>query len=340
MRLLITLEYPPQKGGVANYLAGICGVLSDTAVLNVKLSRFIWPKWFPVFLKVFRMVRKKRPEIIFVSHILPIGYIALLFKFVFDVPYIVFTHGMDVLMAQKNFWKKFWLKKILKNANIIIANSEFTRSEILKLGIKKEKTGVVYPCPNPEIKIIQFNKKTTNKKIILSVGRLIKRKGFDNVIRAMPKILKEIPGAIYLLVGSGPYKNELEKIRDKNNLKKNIIFVDGINDKEMHAYYGMSDVLVMPSRRIDSDVEGFGIVYLEAALFGKPSIAGKDGGMPEAVLDNETGFVVDGENPDEIANATIKLLKDNELREKMGERARKRVLEEFRWEKQSEKIKF
>lgn len=274
-----------------------------------------------------------------VSHVLPMGYVALIFKKIFSIHYIVFTHGMDILIPQQNKWKKFWVKKILKNANLVVSNSGFTRDEILKLGVKKQKTEVIYPCPNPNIKNLEFPKKLSDKKIILSVGRLVERKGVDKVIEAMPEILKEVPNLVYMIIGNGPHKEKLLELKEKNKLGNSVIFVSDVKDKEMHVYYGMSDVFVMPARKINGDVEGFGIVYLEAALFGKPSVAGKDGGAPEAVLDNETGFIIDGNNIDEISKIIKKLLKDEELCRKMGERARQRVLQEFRYEKQVEKLK-
>lgn len=341
--LLITLEFPPDKGGVANYLAGICGELKDVVVLKPKQFRFFWPKWIKTIIQVLQIKHSQKIDMIMLSHILPVGYVALIFKKFFNIPYIVFTHGMDVLVPQTSGWKKFWLKNILKNANFVVANSEFTQSAILNLigdtENKKTKTEIIYPCPNPNIKILEFPKKLSDKKIILSVGRLVERKGFDKVIEAMPEILKEAPNLVYMIIGDGHYKEKLLELKEKNKLGNNVVFISGVNDKELHVYYGMSDIFIMPARKIDGDVEGFGIVYLEAALFGKPSIAGCDGGSPEAVLDNETGFIVDGNNVDEISKSIIKLLKDEDLRKRMGEAARKRVLDEFRWEKQVGKLK-
>ncbi|MEA3272402.1 MAG: glycosyltransferase family 4 protein, partial [Patescibacteria group bacterium] len=340
--LLITLEFPPDKGGVANYLAGICSVFKNVDILKPKLFRFFWPRWTSVFFQAFKIIRQNKTEMIIVSHVLPIGYVALVFKKLLGIPYIVFTHGMDVLLPQKNQHKKFWLKKILQNARLVVANSEFTQNVILNLigdsENKKIKTEVIYPCPNPKIKTLQFNRDLSKKKVILTVGRLVARKGIDKVIEAMPKILKELPNAVYMIVGDGPLKKELREIVKEKKLGDKIIFCGDVQDSEMHVYYGMSDIFIMPSRNLDGDVEGFGIVYLEAALFGKPSIAGKDGGAPEAVLDGETGILVNSLNTDEIADAIIRLLKDDELRQRFGANAKERVVREFTWEKQVEKL--
>lgn len=340
--LLITLEYPPMVGGVANYLKDVSRVLGKDNCLVYGpciLARFFWPKWLPSMLRARKIIREQKIDLTLVSHILPIGYLALFYKKIFGIPYIVFTHGMDILMPQKSEWKMFWVKKIIKNARGIVANSEFTRVEIIKLGAKKEKTAVVYPCPNQNIKILRFKGGFNGKKVILTVGRLVKRKGIDKVIEAMPAILKEVPEAVYFVVGRGHYKNELLKLKNKLNLGDKVIFTENARDEELNFFYASSDIFVMPSRRIGGDVEGFGIVYLEAALFGKPSVAGNVGGAPEAVLDGKTGLIANPENSEAIAKSIIKLLKDDKLRVQMGEAAKNRVLNEFVFEKQMEKMK-
>lgn len=340
--LLITLEYPPMIGGVANYLKDVCRILGkdNCLVFGPKiLFRFFWPKWLPALFSARKIIREKKVDMVLISHILPIGYLALIYKFFFKIPYIVFVHGMDILISQESSWKTFWIKKIIKNAQGVVTNSEFTRVEVLRLGAKKDKTAVVYPCPNQNIKLLRFKGGFNGKKVILTVGRLVKRKGIDKVIEVMPKILESVPEAVYFVVGNGPCENELLELKNKLNLKDKVFFAENTRDEEMNFYYASCDIFVMPSRRIGGDVEGFGIVYLEAALFGKPSIAGSAGGSSEAVLDGVTGLVVDPENTEEITEAIIKLLKDDALRLQMGEAARNRVMNEFVFEKQMEKMK-
>ena len=329
-------------GGVANYLKDVCRTLGKDNCLvcgpNI-LARFFWPKWLPTLFRARKIIREKKVDMVLISHILPMGYLALIYKKIFGIPYIVFTHGMDIVNPRENKWKTFWMKKIIKNARGVVANSEFTRAEILKLGAKKEKTAVVYPCPNRNIKVLRFKGGFQGKKVILSVGRLVKRKGVDKVIEAMPKILESAPEAVYFIVGKGPYKEELLELKNKLNLGDSVIFAEDTRDEEMNFFYASSDIFAMPSRRMGGDVEGFGIVYLEAALFGKPSVAGNAGGAPEAVLNGVTGLVVNPDSAEEIAGAIIKLLKDDTLRAQMGEAAKNRAMSEFVFEKQMEKIK-
>lgn len=361
--VLITLEYPPAKGGVAKYLHNIYSRLPKEGVqiLVPRLSSRIWPRWFPIFWQTLGSYFLKKFSEIHISHVLPVGYVALIWKKLFRVPYIVYVHGLDVLLPQKSAWKKFWLKKILQKARQIIANSNFTKTEISKLGIPEDKIKVVYPCITNQLapysreleNRLREQHKLDGKKIILSVGRLIERKGFDKVISAMPKILKEIPEAVYVIVGNGPCRDGLLQIASRLEMRSNldalrssdalvgakeegltltypkILFISNASDDELHAWYEIADVLAMPARQIDVDVEGFGIVFLEAALHGKPSVGGRSGGIPEAVEDDKTGILVDPNNVDEIAGALIRLLKDDKLTRKLGQAAQERVLNQF-----------
>ena len=333
--LLLTPDYPPNRGGVANYLWNIYSRLprESVVVLSEKLSGKIWPRWLPAYFEAVKTIRAEKIESVHISHILPMGYVVWMIKKVFGIPYVVYLHGMDILLAQKSWWKKMWAKKILLEADLVIANSEFTRKEAQK--IVDRKIEIVYPCPN-----ISASPEITHDKtnIILSVGRLVARKGFDKVIEAMPKVLREIPEAKYFIVGGGPDAERLKSLTKNLQLDDKVIFYDNVVDGQLPDLYRQCDIFVMPCRQIGADVEGFGIVYLEAALFGKPSVAGRSGGVPEAVLDGKTGIVVNPDNVDEIAAAIIKLLKDDNFRRQLGEAAKNRVQNEFTWEKQIEKI--
>lgn len=318
----------------------------------------IWPKWIFSPFYLHNAVKREKIDFVLVGQILPLGAIVWLYKKIFKVPYGVFIHGMDLGMAKKKK-RKYWLAlMILKDSSCIIANSNYTRQLILDLGIEKDKVEVIYPgvevndilngASEPsllkDMKMFlaspqRFMNETskTDTKVILTVGRLVKRKGHDMVIKALPKVMQKFPDIVYIIVGDGPEKNNLENLIKENNLN-NVIF-NLADDKIKRLYYEMSDIFIMPSRKISGDVEGFGIVYLEAALYGKPVIAGKNGGAPEAVVDKKTGILVDSKNIDEIADAIIKLLADPDLANKLGVQGRERVLRDFTWKTQIEKIK-
>ncbi len=151
--LLITLEYPPQKGGVASYYFGLVEELRRQGyevqtISHALLSKWFWPRWIRGYFTVRAAVNREKPDFLFVGQVLPLGTVAYLLRK--RVPYVVFTHGMDVLMAQKSWQKRWLVKKILAHARLVVANSEFTKQQILDIrNLKLEiPPAVVYPCPN------------------------------------------------------------------------------------------------------------------------------------------------------------------------------------------------
>lgn len=354
--LLFTLEYPPFKGGVSNYYENIVKhwpnnneifVLNNNngELISDKLPVF---KWLPSIFKLQREIKNKQINHIIAGHILPLGTAALIVKKIKGVNYSVILHGMDLALAIKAGRKKWLAKKILKNAEHIICANNFT-AKIARdvIGEKEaEKVEVVNPGVDSQLSINNYqltielkNKYNLENKIVLfSIGRLVKRKGFDKVIEAMPAILKEIPNLVYAIAGTGPERENLELRIMNYELSNRVIFLGKISDEEKWAWFELADIFTMPSRQINDDFEGFGIVYLEASLIGKPIVAGRSGGVEDAVLDNETGLLVNPESTEEIADAIIKLAKDEELRKKLGERGKERAIREFVWEKQAGKI--
>jgi phosphatidylinositol alpha-1,6-mannosyltransferase len=363
--LLITIDFPPQKGGVANYLANFSKNIGSNNIVILannhpdshlfdphqpyKILRqqlfykLFWPHWLKSYYIAKKIIAKENIEQLLISHLLPIGYIALLLK----LPYIAILHGYDILLAQKNPWKKYWAKLILAKAKLIIVNSNFTKNQVLKLGLENSKIIIVNPCPNlkpedlnlAEKQILKNELDLHHKKILLSVGRLVERKGFDQVIRALPEVIKTIPNIIYLIVGNGPDLKRLEILAEKLKVRGNVIFCEDVPDKNLACYYDLADIFIMPARIIDkTDVEGFGIVYLEAAVFAKPVIAGQSGGVAEAVIDNQTGILVNPESVQAITDSILKLLNSPELINKLGIQGQQRVAKEFQWPIQIKKV--
>lgn len=362
--LLITID--ATIGGVANYYQGICDHLPSNkiSVLTVKEDEIfnfknypiyrcnlifdlpIWPKWLPVFWHLWRIVKKEKIKTVLVGQILPLGTVALCLSKILNFDYIIFTHGMDIVLPQKNARKNWLVKKILKNSKIAVASSNFTKQELLKFKINENRIIISYPCPrikppsDENIKnnlIKKYNLK--NRKIILSAARLVERKGFDLVIKAISQAVKEINNFVYIIAGEGEYSDELKKMACASGYSDKIIFVGKISDEELKAFYNLCDLYIMPSRNINGDVEGFGIVYLEAGSFGKPVIGGRSGGVIEAVIDNKTGILVNPESVLEISDALTRLLKDNDLSDKLGQCARERIKNKFSWDQQVEKLK-
>ncbi len=345
--LFLTLEYPSKKGGIATYYGGMVEELIrqgyEVQVMHEQLlSAWVWPHWLPLVFRLRSLVRTHKPDVIFVGHVLPLGTVAWIFKKTTKIPYVVFTHGMDLSIAKKSLRKRWLVGMILRSARAVIANCEFTKNIATSYGVPAQTMSVVYPSPAPlkigtpevvERVARQFS--LSGKKILLSVGRLVRRKGFDKVLEAMPLILKSEPHALYVLVGEGPDRARLADKVYKLGLQGTVRMVGAVDSETLGALYSISDILIMPSRdEGKGDVEGFGIVFLEAALFGKPSIGGRSGGVAEAIVDGQTGILVDPLDSSAIAKEVLSLLHDDATRVQLGNNAKDRTLKEFNWQKQ------
>jgi phosphatidylinositol alpha-1,6-mannosyltransferase len=176
------------------------------------------------------------------------------------------------------------------------------------------------------------------KKVLLTVGRVEKRKGHDMVIQALPEILREIPETVYMVVGVGSDLNRIKSLARELNVTDQVIFVGRVSDEDLPRYYNTADIFVMPNRTLDNnDTEGFGLVFLEANACSKPVVGGNAGGVPDAIVDGETGILVDGKSIKAVAIAVINLLKNENLVFQIGESGRKRALT-FDWKKKAQEF--
>ena len=365
--LLVTIDFWPKIGGVANYYFNLCRHLEKDRIVvltqrngeqilppaqsfkiyrkNLVAGRGIWPRWLPMLWQIWQVVRKEKVELIWVGEVLPSGTaIYFLSKFL-KLPYIVSCHGNDILQAEKFRRKKKLAEKILRGAKWVTVNSQYTGELVKSLGVSRDKIKVVHPgvtSINQEQSAFQSGGQAggrKSKKILLSIGRLVERKGFDKVIEALPKVWQKLPDLVYALIGSGEDEKRIKNLIDKGNQDKIIFINKKISDEEKWAWFEQCAVFIMVPRADGDDTEGFGIVYLEANSFGKPVIAGNVGGVPDAVEDGVSGLLVNPENEDEIAGAIIKLFCDDNLREKLGRQGKARAEEKFNWPKIAEDFK-
>ncbi len=235
---------------------------------------------------------------------------------------------------------------ILRNADKIITISDYTKNILRTLGIDDIRIEIIHP-PISNGFFASINSKVISReyirnryslsdgKIILTVARLTelqRYKGIDMVIKALSIVKRRYGDFYYIICGRGELKEFYLKLAVEYGLGDKVI-ITTVSDEDLPLLYMACDLFIMPSREEQSPkgvlAEGFGIVFLEANACGKPVIGGRSGGIPDAVLDGETGILVDPKNVDEIANAIIKLLTDEELAEEMGRKGRERVLREF-----------
>jgi phosphatidyl-myo-inositol dimannoside synthase len=289
---------------------------------------------------VYTNCRRYEIQQIHCAKVLPEGLIALFIKLVKRIPYLLYAHGEEIQTGLTSRKFRWLIPKIYGAASVIIANSRNTQALLQGIGVDLAKIHIIHPGVNfhffhngqQSAQMIRERHDLGDVAVVLSVGRLQRRKGHDMVIRALPLIKSKFPRVTYLIVGAGEELTPLQALVDKIGVTDSVIFVGYVTDEELPAYYAACDVFIMPNREIDGDIEGFGMVYLEANAAGKPVIGGKSGGTRDAILDGITGVLVDGNSIEQIASATISLLADPEKSETMGKNGRQRASQEFTWD--------
>jgi phosphatidylinositol alpha-1,6-mannosyltransferase len=179
------------------------------------------------------------------------------------------------------------------------------------------------------------------RPVIVCVSRLVRRKGQDLLIDVLPAVRQKVPGAAVLLVGTGPYEADLRRRADRAGVGAHVVFTGGVTYPRLPEHFAAGDVFAMPcrTRRRGLDVEGLGIVYLEASAMGLPVVAGDSGGAPEAVRDGETGYVVGGRDPGLLTTRLVTLLRDAQLRTRMGAAGRTWVEQHWQWDQIAETLR-
>jgi len=288
-----------------------------------------------------RIIKQSHIQVAAFGAAAPLGLLSASMKRAGIRKTVALTHGHEVWWA-KVFPFTLAMRRIGSSIDSLTYLGEFTQRAISRSLSKTaaqqmEKIApgidVDHFCPQDST-ALRKELKLENKRVIVSVGRLVHRKGQDHLIQALPQILKSVPDAHILMVGQGPYLPHLKKLVARHNLNDHVSFIGRIQYAQLPQYICAGDIFAMPSRSrfFGLEVEGLGIVYLEASACGLPVIAGSSGGAPDAVLDGVTGFVVDGENDGAIAAAAIRLLNDVDGAKAMGTAGREWIIENWRWE--------
>lgn len=365
--LVLAQDFPPIPGGVSVYVENLFKNWKERAVIlapgsleltnisfpsNITIKRLsmdlrregIWP-FFKRQICLYRasldQIKAAKIQYVHCTHIAS-GLVALLLKKSYSIPYVLYTYGSEIT-GQPGFIRSSLTKLILKNAMKIVTMSEFTKKAIVNYGIPGEKIRFLVG-----VEVDRFSKKgnklATRQKyhingnpILLTVARLVEHKGIDTVIKALPEIRKVYPDVLYLIIGEGSYRWNLEKLCSELKVKKNVKFTGNIPhdqlQSEAEAFYSLCDLFIMVSRNINGiEAEGFGIVFLEAALSRKACIGGNSGGIADAVIDGVTGKLVDPCDPSEVAKIAISLLDNSEIANEMGENGYKRAVKYFSWQ--------
>ena len=252
------------------------------------------------------------------------------------------THGHEAAWAQLPASRQL-LRRIGAGTDTLTYLGEYTRSRIASAVGPEAAARMAQVPPGVDEKMfhpdsggaeVRARLGLSSRPVIVCVSRLVPRKGQDTLIRALPRVLAAEPDTVLLIVGDGPYRSDLERLAGETGVATSVRFTGAVPWAELPAHYGAGDVYAMPcrTRRGGLDVEGLGIVYLEASATGLPVVAGDSGGAPDAVLEGETGYVVPGRDLDQLADRLVTLLQDPALRARLGERGRAWVEQNWRWD--------
>lgn len=357
--LLVAGVFPPGVGGMQNYYYNLCRnskhnitvfaseyegdaefdakqrfrIIRKPFLTDEKVNLVPTLRMIP---QVMRTIRQESIDITIYGYIL-YGLIGLLLNLFRGRKYAVSVHGMDVMKLTRFFLLRWLVKSILKHASTVMVNSAFTKHLMEGLGVDGEKIEIVYPG------VEEFYEKAEKddallerhglrgKYVLMTLGRLVQRKGFDMVIKSLPEIKRQVPDAVYLVVGGGPEREALEKLARECGVEDSVVFAGRADDADLVKYYNLCDVFIMPSRLMEAegDVEGFGIVYMEASSCFKPVIGGNSGGVVEAVLDGETGLIVNPASTESISKAVVRLYTDKDLARSLAAKGYRRAKTQF-----------
>ncbi|MCF2947760.1 glycosyltransferase family 4 protein [Paraglaciecola aquimarina] len=366
--LLITENFPPKAGGSGRWFWELYSRLPEgkyqilagedssavqfdaNASINIQRENLTSSEWgfvsriglkfyFRTALCVRKIIKKNNITELHCGRVLPEGVVAWLLNIFTGIPYICYVHGEDLETAQSSREQYFICGQVIKRAKKVICNSQNSAKIVAKFGPEAEaKTKVLHPgvdsnqfVPKAKDESVLASLGWTGKQVALTVGRLQARKGQDMMIKAVPEIIKKIPNFLYAIVGGGEQKEELVKLVDELGLQPHVQFLSEISDQDMIACYQQCDLFILPNRTIGQDIEGFGMVLVEAQSCGKPVIAGDSGGTKETMLVGESGLVIDATRPQNIANSVIELMSDKEKMLDMGRKGRAHVIRSLDW---------
>lgn len=274
-------------------------------------------------------IRQQKTDVVYCAYPFPNGLPMMVVRILTGCPYVVFVHGSEVLRElEKGGVRLLALRLVLRLAVRVVATGEFmadvvgeltdrNRVVIVPLGADASAFDVDAP-PATEAAGVPL----AGRKVILTVGRIEKRKGHDMICDALGEITRVQPDALWVAVGDGPERGEIKQRIEKAGLGSHAILAGRVSDNELAGLYARADLFLLPNRQVGYDVEGFGIVFLEAAMFGTPCVAGNSGGAPQAIDDGRTGLLCDGDDPADIAAKVLTILGDDALAASMADAGR------------------
>jgi phosphatidylinositol alpha-1,6-mannosyltransferase len=364
--MVFSVDYKPQPGGIAEHAHKVAIHLhrAGTPVCVLAPRRDGWRAFdraqpfatyrVPAipgldlvlyFLSGLFLIRRHRVDIVYCATSHPCALISRMLRWAIRLRFTVTVHAHEVVYSGRS--RRAALKRmlrplqigVLRSADRVFAVSSFTRDALVKNGVPQAQTALLMNGVDAR-ELDEAPKDTSildilgieGRPIILTVARLDIHKGHDVVIKALPSILAGVPDAVYVIVGDGPMRRSLEELSRSCGVSDHVVFVGYVSRAQTLALFAACRVFVMMSRIQNGSTEGFGIVFLEAGVFSKPVVGGRSGGVPDAIVDGETGFLVDPLDEAGVAASVLKLLTNPGLAARMGVAGSRRAREHFTWE--------
>ncbi|MEU7173052.1 MULTISPECIES: glycosyltransferase family 4 protein [Micromonospora] len=364
--LLITNDFPPRPGGIQSFVHNLAVRQQPGSVVVYASSwrgaeKFDADQPFEVVRertrvllptpliarRAARLARAYDCDTVWFGAAAPLGLLAAGLRRRAGIRRAVaLTHGHEVGWAALPGARSA-LRRIGRGVDVTTYLGEYTRARLARVldgltELRRLAPGVDVDTYHPEVDggRVRSRLGLADRPVVVCVSRLVPRKGQDMLIRALPEIRRRVPDAALLVVGGGPYRSTLEKLARQTGLERDVVFTGSVPSAELPAHYAAGDVYAMPCRTRNRglDVEGLGIVYLEASATGLPVVAGDSGGAPDAVREGETGYVVGGRDVTQLADRVATLLADRDLARQFGAAGRAWVEREWRWETQAQRM--
>jgi phosphatidylinositol alpha-1,6-mannosyltransferase len=362
--LLVTNDFPPRRGGIQSYLVDLVTRLAATGEHTLTVYA---PQWkdadafddrtsgydvvrhpgtlmLPVptvDARMRRLIGERGIETVWFGAAAPLGLLAARARHAGASRVLASTHGHEVGWSMLPGARSV-LRQIGDHSDVVTYVSRYTRGRFAsafgpKAALEHLPPGVDTDRfrPDPASRTeMRTRFRLGQRPIVVCLSRLVPRKGQDMLIRALPSIRQRVDGAALVIAGGGPYLDTLRGLAEQCGVTDHVIFTGGVPSADLSAYHAMADVFAMPCRTRGAglDVEGLGIVFLEASATGVPVIAGSSGGAPETVQHNKTGMVVDGRSVPQIADAVSELLADPDRAAAMGAAGREWIIAQWRWD--------
>jgi phosphatidyl-myo-inositol dimannoside synthase len=357
--LVVTNDFPPRAGGIQAFVHALASRLDDVVVYAPAwkgATEFDAAQHFPVVRhrtslmlptpavahRAADLMKHHACDAVWFGAAAPLGLLAPGLRNAGAGRIVATTHGHEAGWAQLPVAKQL-VRRIGDHVDVLTYLGDYTRARLARAvsasglaRLERLAPGVDASFFRPDSggEVVRETHGLHARRVIVCVSRLVPRKGQDVLLRALPAIMRAVPDAALLIVGDGPDRKRLEAITDREGVRTAVRFTGSVPAAELPAHYDAGEVFAMPcrTRRRGLDVEGLGIVYLEASATGLPVVAGRSGGAPDAVLAGETGAVVDGTDVAAVAASIVTMLTDSVQAKAMGAAGRAWVERDWTWD--------